>query len=171
MALVKCSVCGSKVASDAAACPGCGTKKYRRRSLLRIAFFIILVGYVLYAVNRCGDANDRRAAEVAAVEAAKSPAQRAAEAEQKAKSDAEFQFALMAAKAIKANMKNPASFELVNAILLDGGPLCLEYRGTNSFNAVVTQTAVIRRDFKAGDWNRDCANKTGRDMALIRRAM
>lgn len=60
------------------------------------------------------------------------------------------------------------------------GVLCLTYRATNSFNAIVPGRAVIR-DTKIntsdeGDkftptWNRYCGGKSGKDVSYIRRAI
>lgn len=82
-----------------------------------------------------------------------------------------------AVKRIRDSMKNPASFDLNEAIRLDDGTLCLTYRATNSFNAIVPGQAIV--DDKATytsdrgasfttRWNRVCANKTGTDVKHIR---
>ena len=52
-----------------------------------------------------------------------------------------------AVEAVKGRMKNPRSFEHVETRYLDPGSgtfsVYMTYRGTNSFNAVVTNTAVV----------------------------
>ena len=60
---------------------------------------------------------------------------------------------------IKRNMKNPASFELVNAYFVQGKSYCYRYRGTNSFNAVTTQLYVINNTTMGDDeqtWKKYC---------------
>lgn len=172
MALVKCAECGHQVSRDAKACPSCGTAKFDKSGGW-VKWVIVGIATVMIVIGLSDNEDKKRAAEAAtaAREAAKSPEQRAAEAAARAKREADFQFALSAAKAVRAGLKNPKSFELVSAGLVDGGPLCLEYRGTNSFNAVVTQTSVVLRDGKLGQWNKHCAGKSVTDMASIRHAM
>lgn len=82
-----------------------------------------------------------------------------------------------AVRQLKSGMKNPASFDLVDATRMDDGTLCLSYRATNSFNAVVPGEAVItkdriftsdKRDRFATEYNKRCANKSGKRMRHIR---
>lgn len=92
-----------------------------------------------------------------------------------------FQEAVAYAKAIKASLKNPASFELVDAIRTPTGALCYQYRGTNSFNAVVPNYAVIPpggkgavsgpTDQVATAWNKHCAGQSGESMRHVRQAL
>ena len=78
-------------------------------------------------------------------------------------------------------MKNPKSFDLETAIELPDGTLCVTYRATNSFNAIVPGQAVLslkgnsvmsddREKFPAR-WNATCAKKSGKDIAYIRQAL
>lgn len=169
MALLKCKECGHTVASDAKHCPGCGSAKFKGgRGWLTL---VVLGVLVVWVVARCQEQGTELERTRASQEAAKTPEQRAAEAAAKAKSEREFQSAVLAGKALKASLKNPASFELVSAILTDDGVLCVVYRGTNSFNAIVTQQSAIKRDLNIGAWGRDCSGKSGRDMGHIARAL
>jgi hypothetical protein len=77
-------------------------------------------------------------------------------------------------------MKNPASFKLEQASRMKDGTLCLSYRATNSFNAIVPGRAVISKTTIATSddesrfvplWNKLCANKSGEDISYIRRAL
>jgi hypothetical protein len=115
-------------------------------------------------------------AQVAAKQAATASAAAAAKAIQ----EAEFQHAVSIARALKAGMKNPSSFELGSVARMPSGALCFEYRGTNSFNAVVPGYAIEPPTGKllAGDerataaaWNKHCAGKTGQDLGSIKFAM
>ncbi|MNV32166.1 hypothetical protein D3C71_1234930 [compost metagenome] len=173
MALIKCEECGHQVSRDAKACPSCGSTKYDASGDTKVKWVIIGIATVMIVIGVAQNDSKKREAEAltAEIESRKSAEQRAAEAAEKARKAADFQFAVSAAKAVKAAMKNPASFELVYAGLVDGGPLCLQYRGTNSFNAIVTQFTVIKRDGKIGKWDKDCANVAQRDMKSIRHAM
>lgn len=187
MALVNCVECGYAVSTDAHACPGCGSVKFAPWSapdgraqtkshalLITAGAGIVVVTVMTLALSSRGDSAETKAKVAAAVEASKTPQQRAqdsAERAIKAGREADFQFAVRAAKGVKLGMKNPASFELVSATLIHTGALCMNFRGTNSFNAVVTQSAVVRRDFAMGDWSADCTGKAGQDMMLIRHAL
>jgi hypothetical protein len=190
MALLKCATCGGPVSSDAKACPKCGAKPPKRTSLLTW----IVAGTTLLIVVQCSMRSaerDQAQAASAAKETARiaslSPEQRAAE--QRAKEDAQrakameeaqFQEAVLITRQIKASMKNPASFELVSLLRMPDGTLCYEYRGTNSFNAVVPNYAVVTPDRKvtagsqddvATSWNKRCAKVAGKDLTYVRRAM
>jgi hypothetical protein len=80
-----------------------------------------------------------------------------------------FLEAARVARALKASMKNPRSFELVETLRMDSGALCFTYRATNSFNAVVPGHAVYHggsivasgHDGFTARWNRHCGGKTG----------
>lgn len=101
----------------------------------------------------------------------------------KAKRDAEeatFQRHVAAVRKLRASMKNPASFSLEDAILTPEGALCVVYRATNSFNAIVPGQAVVYRGqittSDSGDqfrtrWNTRCFKKRGEDMKHIRWAL
>lgn len=109
--------------------------------------------------------------------------QKAEQAAKKVKDDAEnIRFAqdVASVRQLKLSMKNPASFDLVDAIRMDDGTLCLTYRATNSFNAIMTGEAVITKDriltsdsrsrFVA-EHKKRCANKYGKGMRHIRWAL
>lgn len=92
----------------------------------------------------------------------------------------EFQRYVAAARGLRASMKNPASFELVKASRVKPGTLCLTYRATNSFNAVVPGQAVFAGEKAAMSdhggnfvamWNKHCAGKGGEDWTYIKLAM
>lgn len=127
--------------------------------LNRTQVVIAVIGAVLIAV-KCANTESRPPI-------VKTPAQLAYEAKQ----DAEFQFAVLGAKSVKARLKNPASFELVDAGIVDSGVLCVTYRSTNSFNAVVTEQIAVRRDLSISKWDNVCGNHSAVDMSHIRHAM
>ncbi|MGK2900527.1 MAG: hypothetical protein ACSLE9_17885 [Burkholderiaceae bacterium] len=55
---------------------------------------------------------------------------------------ADLRLAAALARDTRAELKNPQSFQLVQAVIQSDGSACISYRGTNSFNAVVTAQAV-----------------------------
>jgi hypothetical protein len=175
MAVVKCRECGKEVSDKAKSCPHCGVARPAPESkfglYLKLGFGAVLV----IAIVRCSsDQEDRKsqaASEAQRIESSKTPEQRTREVAQKAKDEAEFQSVVARLRAIQATTKNPASFELVDAILLSDGTLCAVYRGTNSFNAVVTENKAIAKDLRVVDWNRFCGGKSGKDMKYARQAL
>lgn len=162
MALVPCKECGQKISTEAAKCPSCGfdmPKKTSTATFVIGGFFALVVGSCVLRQAGAPDA--------AAVAPVKSAAQIAAD---KA-SEAEFQAVVARLKALKSSSKNPASFELVDALLMPSGVLCVTYRGTNSFNAIVTENKAIRSSFEIGAWNKECAGQSGANYKYARRAL
>lgn len=163
MALVKCKECGGSVSTKAVACPACGAQRPRRTSLLTWVVTALVVAAVgAWIVG--GDGLKRS-------ENVSKAARSVVQAVQDPKDEADFQFAVIAAKAVRASLKDPASFEIVRAGLIDGGALCLEYRGKNSFGAVTVERIAVTRAGKKGDWNKECGGKSGEDMGRIKYAM
>ena len=84
---------------------------------------------------------------------------------------------ILAGQQIKKALKNPKSFNLESFLIFPGGATCYEYRGTNSFNAVVPGQAVF--DPKDGailtadrdgnrfvkKWNSLCTKSCGKEHA------
>ncbi|WP_043008389.1 hypothetical protein [Comamonas testosteroni] len=134
----------------------------------------IVCGLAVLLAAGCGDKSEDKeltARIVAQLEAQKTPEQREAEAKQAAEEAAATakRNALTArmvaeVRAVRAAMKNPKSFELGSIIHIDkSGINCIEYRGTNSFNAVVPEYVAFAPDGKAANWNKSCANQSGMD--------
>jgi adenine deaminase len=109
---------------------------------------------------------------------------KAAEAEQAAKlvrEESERKYreqvsrVIVAASTVKENMHNPASFDLVSAIVMDDDAVCLVYRGTNGFGGIVTSRASAMGrvvSLSAKQWSKYCAGRDGRDFAdAVRRAV
>lgn len=168
--MTKCNECGKDMSTTAAACPACGAKPKKKTSMLTwiaAGMAAIIVVSCIGSNMNSGEQREVKQRQVAAIEAAKSPQQKASEAAAAAYKDAELQFAISATRMTKASMKNPSSFEFVDASLVDKGALCLKYRGTNSFNAVTTEQVAISRSMKKGDWNKDCAGRKVTDMSAI----
>ena len=81
--------------------------------------------------------------------------------------------ALMAVYAVKKSQRNPDSFVLEGAWVMEKA-VCLTWRGQNGFGGMNRGRSVVARDLKYAlndhedgfvrAWNRDCANKQGRDL-------
>lgn len=169
MALMKCGECGGQVSSEAKACPACGAPPpdvpRKTSTLTWVLGGLFGVGVVSAVVNE-GDRPPPVAPRVAL-----SPADQAAETEREAR----FVKATLLARAIKQGMKNPDSFKLESAFVTDVGAMCFEFRGTNSFNAVVPGSAVVSPDGKksaqgsdgevAALWNKHCSGARGVELA------
>lgn len=157
MAMTKCRECGAAISDTAVSCPSCGAKPKKPTSKLSIGLAGLALIGVLQAAFKANEApppQSKSAADIAA--------------------ERQFQADVMALRALKSSLKNPASFDLVKAVRLDGGVLCVEYRATNSFNAIIASTAVVtggKIDSSFGAWNRLCANKVGRDISHARLAV
>lgn len=158
MALKKCKECGSQVSTDAKRCPQCGAKVKKPIGFLGM----IALGLMVIGISKCVMDQSNRPQQ-----AAKTPEQ----IERDAKNEAEFQADVAKVRALRSAMKNPASFELVSAIRMDNGVLCVSYRATNSFNAVITESKAITPAGEFADWNKVCAGKTGKDVTYLRRAL
>jgi hypothetical protein len=157
MALIKCTECGQQISDEAKRCPSCGAKVKKPASFL----WWVLGAMVVYGVVS------------GAMNPSETPPQKT-EAEKQAEAEASQKLGLDIArtKALKQSTKNPASFELVEAIRMDDLALCITYRGTNSFNAVVTENKVLLKDWKTGEWNKSCSGKTGADVTKkVQRAL
>lgn len=162
MALVHCKECGKDMSSEAKSCPSCGAPPPKTTSTATIVvggfFTLFVVSWVYNATNSASTAG-----------MSKPPP--TPEEVQKEKN---FQTVVAGARWIKKNMKNPASFELVSAGMVGNSAACYEYRGKNSFNAVVPNYRVITESVNSGDakdWNKYCAKKPMTDFTYARQAL
>lgn len=90
--------------------------------------------------------------------------------------DRAVQRAALGAKALKNSMRNPDSFKLESALVIDETfAVCYEYRSQNGFGGMNRGQAVLARDGKrfltnemdgfGKLWNRECAGKRGSEAA------
>lgn len=163
MAMTNCRECKQGVSTVATACPHCGAPAIKQSKPPGPVAWIV-GGLVLVGVYQCTSSISTPPVE-------KTQAQKLADA----KKEKDFQTVVAGAKWIKQSLKNPKSFELVSAGMVDGGKaLCYTYRGTNSFNAVVTQHRVITDHANSGeakDWNKHCAGQPQTDFTYARQAL
>jgi hypothetical protein len=174
MALIECKECKTQISNTTKNCPKCGAKVPPRTALLTwIAGGVVAVMMFscIGSMTKSEDARQIAQAKKAEAEAAKSPQQKASEAAAAKRSEDEFQFGVMATKLVRASLKNPASFEFVQAGIVDRGALCLTYRATNSFNAIITEQVAITRKLTKGDWNKECGGKSMPSFNYIKQAI
>jgi hypothetical protein len=126
MALITCRECKGQVSSTAKTCPHCGAKVKKPHSVAAgILGGVILVGA---AIALSGGKSEPKPP----------PTPEARAAAEKASADSAADLARVCV--LRQALKNPDSFKLVQAIRTAAGELCVEYRGTNSFNAVITES-------------------------------
>lgn len=161
MALTKCKDCSNEMSTDAAACPRCGAPAPKKTS----AFTWVVAVITIVVVYQCTSS---------AVDRVPGPGKSASQIAADAATEKRFQAVVAGARWIKKSMKNPASFELVSAMLIGEDIACYTYRGTNSFNAIITSNRVISNTVNSGEpaaWNKHCAGKSGEDFTYARRAL
>jgi len=157
MAMTHCPECGKPISTTAASCPHCGhtpkTDKIGCAQVILIGFAaIVLTAIVVSCVTP---------------DTPSAPPSSAADQQR-------FNEEVGALIYIKGQMKNPASFELVDFIRTPADTLCITYRGTNSFNAVITQRHVINdttNSDTADAWQAHCAGRSGKDVSKAKYAL
>lgn len=160
MAMIACHECKALISSTAAACPQCGAKAKKKTSVVAMlvaGMFAIGVGGMIYS-----------SAQTPAVQ---KPVKTAEQIKAEKEKEAQFQADALKVRALKASLKNPASFELVSVVRLNDGTLCLTYRATNSFNAIITEQKAITVASKFADYGKACAGKTGENLSYIKHAL
>jgi predicted nucleic acid-binding Zn-ribbon protein len=179
MAITKCTECGGVVSDQAKACPTCGAKPRKPASKLGIVFALIVLAVILKAVFSEDPERDARRAKAAAAEAALTPEYRADRKAEQDRASKQIDRAYATIPVLKKTMKNPDSFKLDSALSTPAGALCFEYRGTNTFNAIVpakavvapgaTQVATGSDQQVAVAWNKHCANTAGDEIGAVLR--
>ena len=161
MAMTSCKECKNQISTEAEKCPHCGSEAPKPTSRLKILFVGIFIFIVARAVTTSIDppvAVQKTETEIAVA----------------AKKEADFQRVVKVAAWLKQNTKNPDSFVLTYGGLTDKGAVCIEYRGTNSFNAIVPGRYVMS-SAATGDtvalWNKHCANQPVTDLTNAKYAL
>lgn len=162
MALIKCHECGHETSDTAKACPGCGAKPKKK---------ISVVGWIVAAlftviVFRC------TATQVSAPpKAEKTPDQIAAEA----KAERRHLAAVVAMRAIKKTLRDPASVEWEDVLVNDDATvICIVLRAKNGFGGYTRETISIANGeaSKAEKaWNKHCSGKSLIDHKYSARAL
>ena len=160
MALITCHECKKEISDSAKSCPHCGAKPKASTSLFTLVAAAVVLAFI--AQGACSPSTKTTTAPT--------PEQAAA----KAKTEAEFQKVVMVAKWAKEQSKNPNSFELTYGGYTSNGTVCIEFRGTNSFNAVVPGRYIMS-DTVSGStpklWNQHCANQSITDYSTAKHAL
>ena len=161
MSLIKCNECGTEISSKASACPKCGAK-IKRTSMFTKLVAVFIVATILIAVFQ--GSSEKQSSQSPVL----TPAQKA----ENAKQDEYVKRAALGAIMLKKSMRNPDSFKLDSALVIDKtGAVCYDYRAQNGFGGINIGHAVLSgKTFKTSEmsgfeqiWNRDCANKAGHE--------
>lgn len=154
MALNSCEVCKKQISDTAKACPFCGHKRSGKFwKVIGLVTFIFIIG-------KCSSESSKTSAN--------KPAERTP---QQIESDAKFSRDVGMLKAFKRTLHNPDSFKIESVLRMADDTLCVEYRATNKFNAVILSHLVILKGGNIGVWNTHCADKSGVNITYIRRAL
>lgn len=168
MAMVRCPECKQAASDRAATCPHCGAPLAKNHTKTSTWIIGAAVGIPFLAVMMMNGLQERIPAYT--------PAPAASSPKPTPKVDAMATRAADGAKRLKKAMRNPESFRLESAVIVDGdSAICYEYRAENGFGgktvgqaAIDTKTGDLRhsdmRDFNAF-WDRTCGGKSGRDVA------
>jgi hypothetical protein len=162
MALITCHECKKEVSTEAKACPSCGAKVRKPpapklnisgKQVMFVFAGLVLIAYFSHMVTR------QRESEQAAVEAAKGPAQRAAESKQKAENDKRVLAALATADRIKKSAREPSTINFISLrVSADAKVVCTQYTGRNGFGGVSEEFIIFvaGRRVDTDEWKKYC---------------
>jgi hypothetical protein len=119
---------------------------------------------------------DAHNAEIEAANAAGKATREKDNASKEAASQAATNSAIAGAESLKAAMRNPASFKLIEVSVMGNGAVCCGYRAQNGFgglnveHALLSPDGFIRSENASGFtrlWNKHCAGKAGADETWV----
>lgn len=161
MALTTCKECGGQVSTEAKACPKCGADRSPTKYGCGTLIFLFIMAAILISAFKPDPPP----------KPPETPAQKAA----REKADAAVNRAAIGARMLKKAMRNPDSFKLESALVMDDGAVCYTYRAQNGFGGMTRGHAALAADGKRflNDnmdgftrlWNRVCADKSGIEAA------
>lgn len=162
MALIECKECGKEISKSAQMCPHCGYKP-RRTSLFTwlVTIFIAIPFVIGIFASSTTTTTEQLTPE---------------QAEARKKKDEAIQRASIGAIALKKATRDPEGFKLESAFVIEGtGVVCYSYREKNEYGGVNVASAILSADgkrFKTNVedgftklWNKECANKSGTEVA------
>ncbi|MBY0240310.1 MAG: zinc ribbon domain-containing protein [Burkholderiaceae bacterium] len=164
MALIQCTDCGKNVSTEATACPNCGAKPEKPRSL-GTWIFIGLFG--LFVFKACGPTDPKSS--LPAVQ--KTPDELANEK----KKEARFQKTTAIVRQVKHSMREPESavWRAIHAND-DASIVCIEYSGRNGFGGMSREMISVadgKPSQSADAWNKRCGGKSLYDLSYVKHAL
>lgn len=154
MALVSCSECKKEISDTVKACPHCGKKKSRT------FWKVIVLVTVIFFIGKCSSESNK-------INADKPPEKTPEQIESELKFNRDAAFL----RSFKKTLHNPSSLEIESVLRMPDDSLCVEYRATNKFNALILSQLVILKDGNIGKWGAHCAGKSGKNITYIRRML
>lgn len=168
MAMITCGECGGSVSTEAKTCPNCGAsrKVFRRAAGTKKPMpWLKKIGIafgVMFGVSLVGG--------FAASVSGTKPSAESESAQNKQQKHMTYQ-AYLAAKAVKASLRNPDSLSFEQILANDDGSvICLTYRAQNGFGGMNIEHVM----FKDGDpsqshasWHAHCAGKMLNDVTAV----
>jgi hypothetical protein len=133
---------------------------------------VSVTGYLAYALRQSKPQAPAGKASPAGGHPAPSAAQQASNQRQ----DAIDKSALIGAMKLRASMRNPGSFTLVQVLTMDDGAVCYTYRAQNGFggmglgSAALSPSGLLMTNEISGFrrlWNKECARKNGEDRTFL----
>ena len=166
MALIKCKECGNEVSSKAETCPKCGARIAAKPMGCGSIIGLVVLGIIILA----------SLSSIFSSTTPLPPPDTPGQAAAKKKQDEAVQRATVGAVALKKAMRDPESFKLESALVIEGtGAVCYGYRAKNGFGGMNMGHAVLSSDgktFKTDEmngftklWNKECADKSGTEAA------
>lgn len=149
---------------------------------IKFLFSLVVVAIVVAWLTGKGDLSKSHEQNVAAAARPVGSLKPAEKPEAEKKADAALTMAVVGAKQLKQAMRDPDSFKLESALIMDKGTICYQYRARNGFNGLNLGRAVWSADRKrfltseqtgfASLWNKECGNHTGTEnVATINRML
>ncbi len=167
MALKKCKECAREISTKAESCPGCGARQPKQTSL----FTWLVLGVIVLLVLISMSGPDSPSPAVERHEASKQ------KSEEEIRRDRDLQRAVIAAKGLRAAMRNPDSFTVEQILAMESGAICFTYRAQNGFGGMNREQAVLSSDDSkfvsspsdgfSKAWNSACAGQTGDDITRL----
>lgn len=178
MTLMACRECGAKVSTEASACPSCGAKppkppKAEWRKKPAFVAFSLFVALLIY--GHATREPDSRSATPVEPPAKNLPTPPSKPPEVKRNTEVGENTVYGGMRLLKMNMRDPSSFQLESAVLMDSKAICYTYRARNGYGGLNLEHAVLNHEGTAilteqmngfaATWNRDCRKKGGHDYA------
>lgn len=168
MTMIKCAECGAEVSTKAKTCLRCGAPPFPKRSRWRPLLWF-LGAATLFGVAVQAAFHEREAQRNASLP----PAEQASAAAARERQTRRSALALTLAQTIKKAAKDPDSVKFVAMRVNEGATVaCAEYRGKNSFGALVEAFSVAVDGVVSTDdrntWNKHCTKSMYDHKAILR---
>lgn len=163
MALTKCKECGKEVSESAGKCPHCGAKVKKPVGPVGVIVAALVLAFVATSMINSNKAKKDREEQT--------PEQRAA----KQADEQRFMMATVAAKKIKAALRDPDSVVWEDIYSNEGSTtICLAYRAKNGFGGMNRERIAYVKGVPSASaeiWNTNCTGTGFFDLKHVRHAL